>query len=854
MSKQPRHIRLSEGHSGAVRFLSGLHVNLEEGKTTTWVTLTRAGQFTDPRYGKFEITRGMLLSMIDNFQKGVYGQDILIDINHKPENGAAAKVLKLSLEGDRLRALCEWTPFGIDSVKNKGYRYLSLEYHESWVDNEQGLNHGTVMLGAGLCLRPVIKRLEPVQLSESTDDGIPVLIHPELKATLLQELQMKHAELLRKLRSALIAKKLAEGVIATLMSSAEAAVQLAADDAAAQALCDSFDDTGKRLAEQIGGQEIKLSIDLPAMPAGVTLDQVKKLMADETAAAAAAAKKLADDTAANVKLLTETIGAAAGLDDALKKSLTDAVADLVTPAMTADQVKKLAEVQIKQGNDLNVARQLSALGYHAPLGSVQIPGVQIVYDEAKKLGEIYHDRLKQTSVFHEGKLRLSKKDNAFINKVLAEFDRLHGGQIAGEVKMLSAGGTVNISDTNLPVGFRREVIREALSDLRILELVQAMTDFGATVTTQIPYELRDMSAVMNDGIVYEGNPIHRAGIGQFMDTAYILPMKLAMLISNEVMHFTQTAAINWDAMGRNVESNARIMRELICRRIANELQRASDAYGAVAVAAESFSGQLDGATSQIKTANFPIVRAYQQRDLQGNAVGNPVNPITVVLNNVGCLPYDGTGTQAAGTYYKVNSYNLGYVQFVDQAGAAVTPAANANANTITYSRATNVSKVDLDIPGGSTYEKQLNKVLQQVGARKAMLAGQRFVMPDYLLMSPMLNDLVTNAEQFALQNKRNGTDTTPTGDLETVKGLPSYGTNAPNIDLGDERIMIGQRGLLGYVVAKPFVTGQPFEAVDGNGAPIGKKQAYGEEYSAIKVPTPVASRMSSVLVYSFTGR
>jgi hypothetical protein len=102
--------------------------------------------------------------------------------------------------------------------------------------------------------------------------------------------------------------------------------------------------------------------------------------------------------------------------------------------------------------------------------------------------------------------------------------------IANEVKMLS-GGQMNISDTNLPVGFRREVIREALSDLRILELVQASTDFSATVTTQIPYELRDMSAVYNDGIVYEGQPIHRASMGQFMDTAYIQPMKLAMLVS-----------------------------------------------------------------------------------------------------------------------------------------------------------------------------------------------------------------------------------------------------------------------------------------------------------------------------------
>ncbi|WP_457840932.1 hypothetical protein, partial [Staphylococcus aureus] len=81
-----------------------------------------------------------------------------------------------------------------------------------------------------------------------------------------------------------------------------------------------------------------------------------------------------------------------------------------------------------------------------------------------------------------------------------------------------------------------------------------MNDFQATTTTQIPYELRDTSAIVNDAIVFEGKPIPPAGIGQYMDTAYILPMKLAMVITNEVVHFSQASAINWDAMARNIES------------------------------------------------------------------------------------------------------------------------------------------------------------------------------------------------------------------------------------------------------------------------------------------------------------
>jgi len=46
---------------------------LEEGKKTSWVTVTRTGTFSDPRYGQFEISRHMLGQIVENFDKCVYG-------------------------------------------------------------------------------------------------------------------------------------------------------------------------------------------------------------------------------------------------------------------------------------------------------------------------------------------------------------------------------------------------------------------------------------------------------------------------------------------------------------------------------------------------------------------------------------------------------------------------------------------------------------------------------------------------------------------------------------------------------------------------------------------------------------
>ena len=81
MARHARHILLEQKpEAGTIRFLTGLNVQLAEGRTRSTVTVTRAGEFFDPRYGQFSITREMLLSMVENFNKRVYGQDIFIDV------------------------------------------------------------------------------------------------------------------------------------------------------------------------------------------------------------------------------------------------------------------------------------------------------------------------------------------------------------------------------------------------------------------------------------------------------------------------------------------------------------------------------------------------------------------------------------------------------------------------------------------------------------------------------------------------------------------------------------------------------------------------------------------------------
>ena len=862
----------SQGGSRVVRMLSSVLPEMPDtvGKQT-WVTLTKTGTFTDPRYGTFAITLDMLHNMVQQFNAKAVGTDIFLDVSHEPDKGAAATIIKLSVEGKRLRALVEWTKYGLEAVKSRGFKYLSAEYHENWVGNEVGVNdypHGAVLLGAGLTVRPVIKGNDPITLSSDSDGTKILFVHPDLAHILLTEVK-NTMNILEKLLASIGVSALSEAAKTEFKNLAQAQLKDVTDEAQAKALAAAIEASMtaavKALAEKPAvsapqTQPVATTAAPPAPtptatePRTLSETQVADIVSKQLAQVKQAEEKRTSDLQAKQKLLSDTIAAAQGLDDELKKELSSNSVGLITADTSDEQVKNLAQMQINQGNQIMAARQLANMGYPstAPQGS---PHIVVVNDDAKTLSQIYMDNLGKTDSARVLHLDPKATLPPFCQRILVEFDRQNAPRLAHERKTLAGGvGTMDTSNATLPMGFVREVLRQSLSDLRILELVQNLTDFGAQATTQIPFELRDTSQIVNMAMVAEGKPIPFAGVTQSMELAYINQMKLAMSITNEVIHFTRASMINWDAMGRNIESNARVLRELIALRIANEIQRAADSYASASINNESFSAQLTGAKSVIKTTYFPIVAPYQPRDLQGNAQGSPENLITVTLNSNVIQPYDGSNKQAAGTYYKVNSYNVGLIQFVNQLGAAVTPS-NTGTNTISYSRATNVALWDADAPAGVKYEDHLNGLLRLIGSRKAMMKSTRFTTPDYALMSSVLNDEVSNASQFVTSLKRDGTDTTVGGDLGVVKAIPVFVTDVPGAALGDDRIILGQRGVTAYTVAKPYAVGELIELTDpATGAPIGKKVAYGEEYNAIYTPKFVRDRATSIVKYSSSAR
>lgn len=844
-----RRLQLDEGGNADHRFMLGGEIS---GPGTTHRSIEQIARKITARYGqndKVVLNDTFFQSFIKNFADNTYGQEIYVDKAHNPDDGVMGKVERLFQDGDRFLMEMSWSDAGVEAYNKKGFKYFSIDFSEDYEDRETGKKHGPLLFGVAMTPRPFIKHMTPSQgpgrfaLSEGRSTFVPDYLNIEGNT-------MKLAALLKKLSDLMKSKKLAATAVGILVKQMQ-------HDAEAKKLGDSDADKLQELYEHY----LKLGEDLAADAQYLETDPGtgnKQLSEDDISRVVLAtldkrekdSKTLADNETANRKQFADAIDAQTGLSDETKTTLK-VQASLVSGSLSNDQVKQLSDSVIELGNQIEVQRKRANLGLNI---TGHLPGVQFGGGGA---GSQLHGLLREKLQLSEyaSSLALPEEKNlpAFARKVLAIFDGVHGQRIEAERKLLAGDGSTNIADGQFPVAAQRQVLVELLADLRILELVNTLTDPTATATAQIPYEVRNVSGIKDGAIVYEGQGIPFAGVTQLMDTAYITPRKLALMVSDEMIHFSRNAMINWDAWGRNIASNVRLMKDLIAVAIGNELQRSADAFGAIEIAAEVVTGQVNGVRTLFKTAQFPVVRPKQIRDLQGNAVGNSQNPVVLTVGGTPLQPWDGTGKQANGNYVHFVDYNLGFYRVVNQAGVVqVVP--DATATTLRYSHATNVVKFDLDAPNDVDQNVHLNDLLNLVGRVKAKLQQERFVDVQFGLCSSTLHNTITEAKQFEANSQKPGNGLNSDGDLERVKGVPMFSTNQPGVDISDTRLILGQRQTGTYTIAKPFSIGAPFEAVDGDGHPTAQKIAYGIEYSAIHVPAPIRNRMSSIIAYSATAR
>lgn len=845
------------GAPGTVRFLSQA-IELADDSKSTWVTITRTGDFSDPRYGNFSITPLMLSQMVSNFDKRVIGQDVYFDVAHKHSDGAAAKVLKLAVEGGKLRALVEWTPFGIDAVKSRGFTYLSAEFHENWTGNESGsVAHGCVLLGAGLTIRPVIKNLDPVLLSTDDEDhAAPVrrLISPNLLKQLTETDMNKY---LKALLARLIALSFTEATAKPLLDAA--ALQLASvstDDAKCLAVVENFALAGDAAMAQIkavGGDGKTVTIQLAAPQTLDVAGEVAKALAARDTADSAAKTSLE----AKHKLLSETIAAG---DKTLTpegvKKFADDYLPMIAAVTTDEQVKHLAGLAVKQAQELSAARKLAGLGYNPASGSVfitvdsqnSIKALQETTD--KRLGltnEKDAIRFKHTG----GELLLANKE--FAEKCLAEFDAVHGRALDAEHKALAAG-VGSTSDVAVPKIAERTVLREALYGLTSLNLVNVGTAPFAQVV-MINYSYRDATAAGVNGLRrYELQAIRKAGVIQTSEETRPIPQKLAMQVSSELQMLMSASAIDFAPVAENIRNMSRIVGEDVELINLNEIAGSADEFGAFAVATETKTASVDGTKRIYPLVNFPVVKPRSVYDLKGNQVGNTLNPIVVMLAAAAKTEYiqpaDGSAL-GAGQYW-VMDYNMGELQFVTETGAAYTPP-NATALTVAYSSTTNVKKFDTD-QGAVATDVFYDQLLFAIGGRKAVIEDGRFYTPNMILMSGNVNNALSQAKTFSANSARLATGLAGDGSVGLVKDMPVFRPRAPGSLFGDTRIVVGERGNSRFRMVKPWSMTALEQARNSAGAFIDAQEGFGTQWVGSHTPTQLKGAATSIVLFSTTGR
>lgn len=858
-----RHILLGQkdGVPDRVRFLSQA-VALAEGQKTSWITLTRVGNFHDPRYGDFSITHAMLAQMVQNFEGRVLGQDVFIDVAHRPDDGAAAKVLRLAVEGERLRALVEWTPFGVQSVREKGFTYLSAEYHEAWQDNEKKQQHGCVLLGAGLTNRPVIKGLDgidPKQLSQDGndhDDAVRVAISHQL----FKELQEQDMNYIEQLRAHYKALGLSDDTITKLLAEAKKQFDAAgADTTKLLSVFESWKTSGQAVSDQLKAlaaaapgtaQQVTITLAQPAVDVDAAVKAA--LAAQDTA------KTLAQTAlAGKVTLLSTTIkDGNKDLDDEAVKQLSAKVTPLITADTTDEQVRALAQMQLDHVQQLSAQAKLQGLGYVPIAGNARISvdssnsikSLQQTID--KRLG---FEGMAESRRFEKTGGKLLAVNKEFAEKALAQFDAENGARLDAEHKML-AGGTGSVSDVAIPVVAERTVLREALYNLTSLGFVNVGTAPLANVLP-IPYSYRDTAAAGVSALRrYEGQGIRRAGVIQTQEEARPIPQKLAYLVSSELRLLMSASPIDFDPLAENIRNIIRIVGEDTEAINFNELVHSADEAGAVAFN-DTLTAQCNGTNTVFVTSVFPVVRPRQAYDLKGAPVGSALNPLTITYDGTAraeyALPADGSAL-AAGIYY-VMDWNLGEFRLVDQAGAVVTPA-NGKVLTVAGYRATNRAVWSVDAVGGENIKDRYDRLLTEIGNRKVVIENDRYYTANFALMSGALDNALTQAESFRATGQRVATGLAADGSVGFTKGVPTFNPTAPGLVLGDTRILLGERGNTRFRMCKAFAMNPPEQARNAAGLFTDQQEGFGTQYIVSHTPTQLKNSLTSIIVYSATGR
>lgn len=145
----------------------------------------RISSFKHPFYGKLNFDDSFLRTVVDNYHSGIVGYDLAVYAAHGTDE-AIGWIKDLERSGDSVYVFAHMNKDGLQMIKDKKYKYASIEYRPDYTDAETGDSYGPALVGLALTNRPFVNRQESVTVlsidyeNEELESVLPPVIVMEL--------------------------------------------------------------------------------------------------------------------------------------------------------------------------------------------------------------------------------------------------------------------------------------------------------------------------------------------------------------------------------------------------------------------------------------------------------------------------------------------------------------------------------------------------------------------------------------------------------------------------------------------------------------------------------------------------
>jgi hypothetical protein len=406
---------------------------------------------------------------------------------------------------------------------------------------------------------------------------------------------------------------------------------------------------------------------------------------------------------------------------------------------------------------------------------------------------------------------LVKLNKPFVDQIMKEFDKRHAPQLQAFADNMETGTSTQTVLSS--VALHRTIIEQVFQTLIGMQFVETIPFSGKYVDFPIESYTRSNSRPTRVG---EFKPMAKGKLNIDYIRAVAAARKIAGEISLEAQTFSKSGELNYDALGRLSYHLGGDLRREISLDQHDEMLLASDEYGCQRVTNESPDINADrteitllrGGTTGKPNKYVPIVRPRTRTELTDS--GEQTKTYNEIIVKV-----DGDSINLTGATI---DFDNGVIHTANPLPAG--------AVTVDYSFVTNVVLFDLVPPTGVEKEKHFTNLIHLIGAQKAIMGAEpRFFTPNFMTMSEMLSNEISQADVFKNMMGMAGTELQPQGYVGKIKNIDAYEHNEPWVG-GDTRLLLGRRMATKYGVETNMTMKGPYGTRDENGELTGGDEIY----------------------------